>query len=91
MMEEFNPLNAKLNPICHLLALLGAHLILHIRRIRANIQGKENFFLQVLSWNVWIHPCIYSAIRPVPHGEDLPMPEPPKEYNLNSEMEEEDT
>jgi hypothetical protein len=21
----FNPLNAKLNPICHLLALLGAH------------------------------------------------------------------
>jgi len=29
-----NPLNAKLNPICHLLALLGAHLILHISRIR---------------------------------------------------------
>ena len=34
---------------------------------------------------------IPSAIRPVPHGEDLPMPESPKEYNLNSEMEEEDT
>jgi len=34
---------------------------------------------------------IPSAIRPVPHGEDLPMLEPPKEYNLNSEMEEEDT
>jgi hypothetical protein len=30
----FNPLNAKLNPICHLLALLGAHHILHVRRIR---------------------------------------------------------
>jgi hypothetical protein len=30
----FNPLNAKLNPICQLLALLGAHLILHISRIR---------------------------------------------------------
>jgi len=29
-----NPLNAELNPICHLLALLGAHLILHISRIR---------------------------------------------------------
>ena len=26
-----NPLNAKLNPICHLLALLGAHHILHVR------------------------------------------------------------
>ena len=30
-----NPLNAKLNPICHLLALLGAHPILHVSRIRA--------------------------------------------------------
>jgi len=29
-----NPLKAELNPICHLLALLGAHLILHISRIR---------------------------------------------------------
>jgi len=27
----------------------------------------------------------------VPHEEDLPMPEPPEEYNLNSEMKEEDT
>jgi len=30
----FNPLKAKLNPICHLLALLGAHHILHVSRIR---------------------------------------------------------
>jgi hypothetical protein len=30
----FNPLNAELNPICHILALLGAHPILHISRIR---------------------------------------------------------
>ena len=37
------------------------------------------------------YPNIPFAIRPVPHGEDLPMPEHPKEYNLNSEMEEEDT
>jgi len=29
-----SPLNAKLNPICHLLALLGAHHILHVSRIR---------------------------------------------------------
>jgi len=32
----FDPLNAKLNPICHLLALLGAHHILHVSRIRVN-------------------------------------------------------
>jgi len=36
------------------------------------------------------YPNIPSAIRSVPHGEDLPVPEPPKEYNLNSEMEEEE-
>jgi len=30
----FNSLNVKLNPICHFLALLGAHPILHVRRIR---------------------------------------------------------
>ena len=29
-----NPLNTQLNPICHLLALLGAHHIFHISRIR---------------------------------------------------------
>jgi len=29
----FKPLNAELNPICHLLAL-GAHRILHVSRIR---------------------------------------------------------
>jgi hypothetical protein len=34
--EHFNPLNAKLNSICHLLALLGAHPILHVSRIRVN-------------------------------------------------------
>jgi len=33
---KFNPLNAELNPICHLLALLGAHPILHVSRIRVN-------------------------------------------------------
>ena len=31
-----NPSKAELNPICHLLALLGAHPILHVSRIRVN-------------------------------------------------------
>ena len=30
----FNPLNAELNPVCCLLALLGAHHFLHVSRIR---------------------------------------------------------
>jgi hypothetical protein len=32
-----NPLNAKLNPICHLLALLGTHHILHVSGVRVNV------------------------------------------------------
>jgi len=34
--RNINPLNAELNPICHLLAFFGAHHILHISRIRVN-------------------------------------------------------
>jgi hypothetical protein len=32
-----NPLNAELNPICYLLALLGAHHFLNVSRVRVNI------------------------------------------------------
>jgi len=32
-----NPLSAELNPICHLLELLGAHHILHVSSIRIKI------------------------------------------------------
>jgi len=31
---HFNPLKPELNPICYLLALLGAHHFLHVSRIR---------------------------------------------------------
>jgi hypothetical protein len=34
-----NPVNSELNPICHLLALLGAHHILHVSRISVNVEG----------------------------------------------------
>ena len=33
----FNPLNPELNPICSLLALLGAHHFLHVSRIRVKL------------------------------------------------------
>ena len=32
-----NPLNPELNPMCYLLALLGAHHFLHVSRIRVKI------------------------------------------------------
>ena len=41
----FNPLNATLNPICHLLALLWAHHILRISRIRVK--------MSLGSWKRW--------------------------------------
>jgi len=33
---RINPINAELNPICHLLALLGAHHFLHVSGIKVN-------------------------------------------------------
>jgi hypothetical protein len=39
---HINTLNAKLNPICHLLALLGAHHILHVSRIRVKEKSSSN-------------------------------------------------
>jgi hypothetical protein len=39
----FNALNAELNPICHLLALLGAHPIFHISRISVNGSRPRKF------------------------------------------------
>jgi hypothetical protein len=36
-MGAVNPLNAELNPICHLLAILGVHSFLHVSRIRINV------------------------------------------------------
>ena len=33
----FTPLNAELNPICHFLALLGAHHILHVSGVRVKL------------------------------------------------------
>ena len=35
--KQLNTLNAELNPICHMLALLGAHHILHVSRTRVNV------------------------------------------------------
>ena len=39
-LQLINSLNTELNPICHLLAFLGAHHILHISRIRVNRSGS---------------------------------------------------
>ena len=50
-----NPLNAKLNPICHLLALLGAHHILNVSRIMINLKtGFNNNFITNSSYTKFL-------------------------------------
>ena len=39
--DSFNSLNTELNPICHLLTLLGAHHILHVSRVRVNYYTQQ--------------------------------------------------
>ena len=40
--QKINPLNAELNPICHLLALVGAHHIVRVTRIRVKLRTVIN-------------------------------------------------
>ena len=44
-MTALNPLNPELNPICHLLALLGAHHFLHVSRIRVKLLTLRRLML----------------------------------------------
>jgi len=39
--QYINPLNAKLNPICHLLALLGGATIVVVSRLRVKLNRSE--------------------------------------------------
>jgi len=56
--QMFNPLNAELNPICHLLAVLGAHHILHVSRIRVKkIRFKTWTSLNVKPFDKSAPPC----------------------------------
>ena len=51
-----NPLNPELNPICYLLALLGAHHFLHVSRISV----KFLTFRLLMSY-IYIYIYIYGA------------------------------
>ena len=52
-----NPLNAELNPICYLLALLGVHHFRHISRIRV-----KSLTLRLLMSYIYIYIYIYMYI-----------------------------
>jgi hypothetical protein len=50
-----NPLNAELNLICHLLALLGAYPILHVSRIRVKHYTVKALAEQCLTKTLDLH------------------------------------
>jgi hypothetical protein len=54
-----NPLNAELNPICHFLALLGAHYILHVSRIR--VKCSHTCLVMYAQTNVGLLFCVGSG------------------------------
>jgi hypothetical protein len=57
-------LNAELNPICHLLALLGAHHILHVRRIRVDILFMFCLLYMCFSYFVYSVLCFFCTFSP---------------------------
>jgi len=48
---NINPLNPELNPICYLLALLGAHHFLHVSRIRVKSLILRRLMSYIYIWN----------------------------------------
>ena len=53
VLSDFNSLNPELNPICYLLALLGAHHLLHVSRIRVNaVSFQDALFLSFSSFSL---------------------------------------
>ena len=72
----FNPFNAELNPICQLLALLGAHHILHVSKIRVNWYGATatqltTFVQYVCILVITISPRRWPQLRPKHVSENI--------------------
>ena len=65
----FNPLNAELSPICHLLALLGAHHILHVSGLRVNLKKLNE--LEVRKQNNIDIMNRFAALGKLSDGDDI--------------------
>jgi len=64
--SRLNPLNAELNPICYLLALLGPHHFLHVSRIRVkSLTIRLRMSYIYIYTYIYIHTHIYdiSSLR----------------------------
>jgi len=49
----FNPLNPELNPICYLLAFLGAHHFLHVSTIRVKLLTLRLLISYIYIWSTY--------------------------------------
>ena len=49
---NINPLNAELNPVCHLLALLGVH-FLHVSRVRVKSLTLRQLMSYIYIWSTY--------------------------------------
>ena len=75
--NNFNPLNAELNPICHLLALLGGATIVVVSRLR--VKYFNNFNHQLWNWQTdtiqnvscALHKCVGCPFLCPPTESDL--------------------
>ena len=74
------PLNADLNPICHLLALLGAHHIIHFSRVRV----KWHFNPSNAELNQICHPLALLGAHHILHVSRIRVKGP--FYPLNAEL-----
>ena len=63
--DTVNPLNAELNPICCLLALLGAHHFLHVGRIRVKSLTLRLLMSYIYICHIYMYVYIYIYGAPI--------------------------
>jgi hypothetical protein len=63
LLDDINTSKAELNTICHFLALLGAHHILHVSRIRVNNNFRVDPDLEAKNFN--LHPHLQLQLFPL--------------------------
>ena len=62
--SAFNPLNSELNPICHLLALLGANHIFHVSGLR--VKSTELYITRPRNFAEILTVLVYVQNAPIP-------------------------
>ena len=58
---RINPLNGELNPICHLLALVGARHILHVSRVK--VKWTPFFMLCMFGSGMYVLRSLVSCLQ----------------------------